>query len=139
MKKLLSISLLLFSLSLFVSCSSDDDNNDNGGGTTTFDNWNDPKSPNYKPNGYNPLFGEWVKYDKMITLVFTNDFKFKTIDWINGKWGTPKTVANYMLNDKAFKLDQPYADRTEFNYTIVVDTLSVYYGTDKPIKYYRSK
>lgn len=133
MKKLLSFTLFLSILLLLPSCSSDDDNDNNGGGTTTFDNWNDPKSSNYKPEGYNPLLGEWIKSDKMIKLIFTNDFKYKESFYENGSWLSPELKGSYIINDKAFKYNNEV-----HNYSISNDVLTIEY-TGGSIKYDKVK
>ena len=57
MKKLFYI--LLFTTLTFgaYSCGSDDQNEP----SLEFDDWNDKRSPNYKPEGYNPIEGEWLE------------------------------------------------------------------------------
>ena len=83
MRRILSISLILFAAFLLVSCSDDD----NGGEKpAAFDNWNDPKSPNYKPEGYNPVLGEWLTYGKGYKIVFTNDLTYQTSYNTNDGW-----------------------------------------------------
>ncbi len=113
MKKILFI---LFALVALTACSTDEPDNGGGGGSnTSFDNWNNPNSPNYKPGGYNPLIGEWTdsssEYTYALKYVFTNDFKYQKSYYTgNNTWGSPALERNYVVNDKAFKLDRkiPY-------------------------------
>lgn len=131
MKKLLSFTLFLSILLLLPSCSSDDDNDNNGGGTTTFDNWNDPKSSNYKPEGYNPLLGEWIKQNTNNTykVIFTSDFKYQESWYEKGAWLASSTIGTYIINDKAFKYNNEV-----HNYSISNDVLTIEY-TGGSIKY----
>lgn len=140
MKKLLYFAFVLFSLSMVVSCGDSDDDGDD---TEKFDDWNDPKSPNYKPGGYNPIEGEWRHKASEGKYYFTEDFKIKATSIGNdGKWSTNWSfLATYKINDKEFLtssgLDIFGGGGTEFTYTLEkedgVDVLIV----RQNYKYYR--
>lgn len=68
--------------------------------------WNDPKDPNYKKEGYNPIEGFWIVDDKpRLVFRFTEDFKFK--QYIYDK--EAKTLVyldydeKYLINNRFFK------------------------------------
>jgi len=150
MKRLLYILFVLFSLgAVTLSCSDDDD-----GGEAAFDNWNDPSSPNYKPQGYNPIRGSWEKYrtsplDKRHKYMFTSEFKYQEAVYMDeeGRWGDEMTIANYTINDKAFKLDRKinYASGKVdvFPYRLVVEddetVLYIKYPVGGEVRYTRVK
>ncbi len=145
MKKLVSFALLLFLLCMVLpSCSSDDDGNNGGGSTTAFDDWNDPKSPNYKPNGYNPIVGEWIRDDSMLKYIFTNDFQYRKSYYENGVWLPTTLLSTYKINNEQFKTDVqvPYdQDRiSRFPYKLGEDKDGKYLIITYPkgdMKYYK--
>lgn len=96
MKKLFAL-VLIFSLSLtFFSCS-DDEQVYNWRG-----NWNDPKDPNYKADGYNPIEGMWRIGER--GLYFSKDFKVHDVTYHEGgkfQIGLYKDI--YIINDEAFR------------------------------------
>lgn len=103
MKKLFYI--LLFTTLTFgaYSCGSDDENEP----PLEFDDWNDKRSPNYKPEGYNPLEGEWLEQGSpkpTFKIIFTKDFEDQYSYLGNSRnWGTPHTIGTYKINDKEYK------------------------------------
>lgn len=105
MKKLFYI--LLFTTLTFgaYSCGSDDNNET----PLKFDDWNDKRSPNYKPEGYNPIEGEWLQSgppNPIFKIIFTKDFKeLHCTKRDNGKWDEPDTFGTYKINDKEYKRD----------------------------------
>lgn len=122
----------------FVAACGDSD--DDGGGTEKFDDWNDPKSPNYKPEGYNPIVGMWQHKASEGREIFTEDFKYRTI-FINnnGEWSEPTTRADYIINDKKMKTSkffQYLGGGDEFAYHLEKEDGKdvLYLGT---LKYYR--
>lgn len=126
MKKilLLTLTVILFG---FTNCSSSDDDNGNGGGTTTFDNWNDPKSPNYKPEGYNPIKGDWIrKHYTGAIYRYTDDFKYMQ-GWSDT--GQFSLISGYSINDKQFRSynSKESKEYTTKNYSINGDTLTITY------------
>ena len=96
MKKLLTLLLLA---TLFVACSSDDDPK-----SETFvwnGDWNDPADPNYKPQGYNPIEGEWMDDEvNQFRIIFGGDLTYST-------YRTDQESASnsgyFQINDKAYK------------------------------------
>ncbi len=112
MKKLFYI--LLFSALAFsaYSCGSDDDDDNydkptNNEEVLEFDDWNDKKSPNYKPEGYNPIEGEWLEYGPKVPtvkIVFTKDFRHMYSHLIaDGVWSDLSDGGIYKINDKEYK------------------------------------
>lgn len=100
MKKLFYLTFILFSLTLVVSCSDSDDDGDD---TEKFDDWNDPKSPNFKPGGYNPIMGTWQIKNSQSRDIFTEDFKYGyTFIKDDGEWSNPNYTNTYKINDKMF-------------------------------------
>lgn len=98
MKKIITF-FLLFSLTFaFVSCEGDEDVYDWKG------NWNDPKDPNYKPEGYNPIKGMWKSNSTDVGLYFTDDFKVCEIYFYSD--GTHKIDVYkdlYIINNEALR------------------------------------
>lgn len=105
MKKLLYI-LLLSTLTFgFAACGSDDDDNRP---PMEFDDWNDDRSPNYKPEGYNPVLGEWIEDSKKenFKIIFTEGFWQKTEYKNNdGIWSHGDNLGAYKINDREIKRD----------------------------------
>ncbi len=105
MKKLFYI--LLFTTLTFgaYSCGSDHENEP----PLEFDDWNDKRSPNYKPEGYNPLEGEWLEQgppNPIFKMIFTKDFKELICTKSDyGYWNEPDILGTYKINDKEFKRD----------------------------------
>ena len=105
MKKLFYI--LLFTTLTFgaYSCGSDHENEP----PLEFDDWNDKRSPNYKPEGYNPIEGEWLELgppNPIFMRIYNKDFKeLYCTKSDNGKWNEPRTLGTYKINDKEFKRD----------------------------------
>lgn len=113
MKKLFYI--LLFSALAFsaYSCGSDDDDDNydkptNNEEVLEFDDWNDKKSPNYKPEGYNPIEGVWyaefLAPEPIFKMEFTKDFRILCSSLQkDGKWSEPHDTGTYKINDKTYK------------------------------------
>lgn len=126
--KLLNLTFILISILFFGSCSSDDDPVTGGGGTTTqgFDDWNNPSSPNYKPQGYNPIVGEWI--DGSIKYIYTNDFNY-TKGLITSDGLVVRETATYSINDKQIKYSPAISflngTRAVWDYKIEGNTLTL--------------
>ena len=113
MKKLLTLLLLA---TLCVACSSDDDPK-----SETFvwnGDWNDPKDPNYKPEGYNPIEGEWQSdSNPNFKKRFTSSFEHIIIRYVNDTWkeGDP---APYIINNTGMKIANPGGQWSSSEYYI---------------------
>lgn len=107
MKKLLYILLLTTFTLNFTACS--DDDNTNNEPPLEFDDWNDVRSENYKPEGYNPVLGEWLELGSTkptSKIIFTDNYEEK-LSYLgnNGNWQTPSLLGKYIINDKEIKRD----------------------------------
>ncbi|MDU1889491.1 MAG: hypothetical protein E6767_02270 [Dysgonomonas sp.] len=92
----------------FVSCGGDDDPEPeptpdpdefvwNG-------DWNDPDDKNYKPEGYNPIVGDWVsEKNPNVRLIFTEDFVFDAASFDGFRWETKTWSENYVINNNGIK------------------------------------
>ncbi|MFR9166833.1 MAG: hypothetical protein ACLVKO_11675 [Dysgonomonas sp.] len=74
--------------------------------------WNNPTDPNYKPNGYNPISGDWlvnsindIEYDGFQVYRFSNDRNWGTATEKPelGKDFVFRNKRDYIINDKAFR------------------------------------
>lgn len=98
MKKVLSL-LFVFSLFLFFASCSEDEKVYNWRG-----NWNDPKDPNYKAEGYNPVKGMWK--GNTIGLYFSEDFKIHDVSYLaDGSYQIALYRDTYIINDEAFRYE----------------------------------
>lgn len=118
MKKILSL-ILVFSLSFaFFSCGEDEKVYNWRG------DWNSPKDPNYKPEGYNPVKGMWKGNVK--GLYFSEDFRIHDVTYLeDGTYQIALYRDKYIINDEAFRY-QVYPQT--IRYKVEADKL---YITDK--------
>lgn len=136
MKKLFYI--LLFTTLTFgaYSCGSDDNNET----PLKFDDWNDKRSPNYKPDGYNPLEGEWLDLppNPLFKVKFTKDFEelFYTKN-DHGEWNEPRSFGNYKINDKKYKRSNNLI--IEWNISQEDEGIMLTLTLDKSVSYYIKK
>lgn len=117
MKKLTYILLTVF---LLTACSSDDNypspNPDPDPTPSDWNgDWNDKNDPNYKPEGYNPIEGEWVAYSlngknytESFFLKFSSDLIMtkSSIKPAEDKDPVFDDAEKYIINDKGFRLKQ---------------------------------
>lgn len=91
--------MLVFSLSfIFASCGEDEKVYNWRG------DWNNPKDPNYKAEGYNPVKGMW-KVNKQ-GLYFTEDFKIHDVTYFDdGTYQIALYKDTYIINDEAFRYE----------------------------------
>jgi hypothetical protein len=87
----------------FVSCGGDD--NDNPENFVWGGDWNDPNDPNYKPEGYNPIQGDWVNVDDISDMLsFSSDRVMYGLTLKpNGKYEVVINLGKYEINNKAFR------------------------------------
>lgn len=133
MKKLTYILLTVF---LLTACSSDDNypspNPDPDPTPSDWNgDWNDKNDPNYKPEGYNPIEGEWVAYSlngKNYTESFFLKFNDKRYMYQSnekpeeGKDPVFKTLKEYVINDKAFRVGKD----TYYRYNLKNNALTIF-------------
>lgn len=123
MKKLLSI-ILLISLSVtFYSCG-DDKEEEKPKEFVWNGDWNDPADPNFKPEGYNPIKGVWRRVNTTQGIKYTEDFKAYTLTFYSFDGYDEKSVGNYVVNDKAYKL---VTSETTRRYKVEGDVLTIYF------------
>lgn len=107
MKKLLYILLLTTFTMNFTACS--DDDNTNNEPPLEFDDWNDVRSENYKPEGYNPILGHWhyTKQNATMKIVFTEDFYEKSgYKNENEEWILYSKSYKYIINNKQIRVNR---------------------------------
>lgn len=106
MRKLL---FLLTVLLAATACSSDDPDPI---GSKDFDDWNNPSSENYKPDGYNPIKGDWILTEKngstevdFLVYRFSNDLNMSqaTKKPAEDKDPTYGNKEKYAINNTSFK------------------------------------
>lgn len=96
MKNILSLIFVLSLFFVFASCSEDEKVYNWHG------NWNDPKDPNYKAEGYNPVKGMWKGNVK--GLYFSEDFKIHDVTYLeDGTYQIALYRDTYIINDEAFR------------------------------------
>lgn len=109
MKKILYTLFVVFSL---ASCGGNDDP-DPVDPTPTFDNWNDPTSPNYTDGKYNTLKGEWqliqrngANVTEFLVYKFADNFTLSeaTTEPAEEKDPTYTNSKSYITNDKEYKI-----------------------------------
>lgn len=139
MKKLFWFIPLIFLM--LSSCS--DDNNDNEDDPLPQNwkgDWNDPSDPNYKPDGYNPIEGEWLvtkrnnaDFDKFVLNKFTDKFMWRQClsEPESGKDPVYITGVEYMINNEAFMSKK---DRVLITYRFNADS-TILYITEKDDSY----
>lgn len=102
MKRILYFTLLLAACFCFWGCDKGDEPEPKPEPEKPFvwnGDWNDPKDPNYKKEGYNPIEGEWISMkDPTMRFVYTKDFQLLryTYDGYTWKYGDTR---KYIIND----------------------------------------
>lgn len=119
MKKILAF-ILLFSLSFaMISCGDDAEVYDWKG------DWNDPKDPNYKPEGYNPIKGIWKERGKTTGIYFSDDFKLSDVAFYDdGSYKITTFVNTYIINNEALRY-QLYPETNRYKLNAAKDTLKI--------------
>lgn len=88
----------------FTACGGDDEPEPEKPFTWNGD-WNDPNDPNYKPEGYNPIQGDWVNVDDISDMLsFSSDRVMYGLTLKpNGKYEVVINLGKYEINNKAFR------------------------------------
>ncbi len=107
MKRILPFILICTLCAGFVACGDDDkDEPEKETPFTWKGDWNDPENPDFKPDGYNPIVGDWHSLDNpKIRLEFTNKFVIKRYIYKDSynKWDTEIWAKKYEINDIGIK------------------------------------
>ncbi len=107
MKKILHFILICTLCAGFVACGDDDkDEPEKETPFTWKGDWNDPENPDFKPDGYNPIVGDWIRVgDPELRLEFTDKRVMKQIVYKNSYegWITRIWADKYEINDIGIK------------------------------------
>ena len=103
MKKILHFILICTLCAGFVACGDDDkDEPEKETPFTWKGDWNDPENPDFKPDGYNPIVGDWHYLDNpRIRIEFTDKRVMKRHLYKDSynKWETEIWAEKYEIND----------------------------------------
>ncbi len=103
MKKILYFILICTLCAGFVACGDEDkDEPEKETPFTWKGDWNDPENPDFKPDGYNPIVGDWIRVgDPELRLEFTDKFVIKRHIYRSSynKWETEIWAEKYEIND----------------------------------------
>ncbi|MDR1504879.1 MAG: hypothetical protein LBT43_20715, partial [Prevotella sp.] len=107
MKKFLYFIFICILCVGFTACGGDDEPEPEPEKPFTWNgDWNDSNDPNYKPEGYNPIEGDWqLLKDPDIRMIFTKDFVInRAIYDVDYKiWKTSVWAESYAINDIGIK------------------------------------
>ncbi len=147
MKKILHLILICTLCAGFVACGDDDkDEPEKETPFTWKGDWNDPENPDFKPDGYNPIVGDWISVaDPELRIEFTDkrvmkQIVYKTYEgWITRIW-----AEKYEINDIGIRYINGDSRHVE-EYKLIKEngqeylTMRYQLPADKWVKYKRYK